>query len=68
MARQQMPDPYTAAQFRSLFDVCRDYAGLTGVMAEYDEAAESFIKTGKWAGYELVFSPIKGFHVGYRRI
>ena len=68
MAKQRYPDPYNTAQFKSLFDVCVDYGGRTGAMAEYDEAAESFIKTGKWAGYELVFSPIKGFHVGYRRI
>ena len=60
-------DPYDEAQFSSLWAVVTH-------ASEPDEdrfrlaleAHEAFVRDKRWRGYRMVFSPIKGIHVGFR--
>lgn len=62
-----MKDPYAEAQFTSLWRVVV-HATEEGTdrMKVYYEAAKAMVKDKRWRAYRMMFSPIKGFHVGYR--
>lgn len=62
-----MKDPYAEAQFPSLWKVVV-HATEEGTdrMKAYYGAAKAMVRDHQWGAYRMVFSPIKGLHVGYR--
>ncbi len=61
------PDPYGEAQFSSLWAVVTHATEPDeDRWALYREAHASMVATKQWRAYRMVFSPVKGVHVGFR--
>ena len=65
--RRGYEDPYAAARFGSLWQVVVHATSDTEDRRKvYAEAHASMVKNHRWRDYRMVFSPVKGFHVGFR--
>lgn len=61
-----MDDPYAKAQFGSLWKVVvHATADTEDRLAVYRDAWAAMVRDRRWRSYRMIFSPVKGFHVGY---